>query len=290
MKGQDYFLQLYHDSQDTYVQAAPERVDWRWNIVNQLLRAPQGVARYKLDSMDDPAIRSAYEYRRTADRRMSVADFKTIPDAYALYIGDVTKRMVIEGLLLCDPEYVPYSMIAEAMHIDTSAVHAYASLFFDVRPYLDSWGWIFSQFFRSNLVESLSTRDNLALARQIAVMFGHEIFIQYYKSKLGFDAKAKVAFGDRIHEIYYKQALLTSKQRGHWSERDGKVLDSVIVDLRHELGDKGGDADHSAAMMAFLKAVPFTVADPSLDSNLQLPAREPRAHELIAVAAKPAEA
>lgn len=287
MKPRDHYCQLYHSSTEDFQRPPPRRVDWRWAKVTELLRFTPAVARAFLEDEQDPGLVSAYEFRRMADSGDSrYADYPSTVGAYEIFNAADRDRIIIEGLLLCDPDHVSYADIAQATGIDISAVHAYAELFFDVRPYRDHWGWLFQTFFFNSLYDAASQRDQLHLARRIGLVYGHEVFVQFYRCDAPWGEKIKRTLGERVFEIYYKQAFLSTMVRGVSSDRDLKIIDTVITDINDTLKNGLGDDAVAQGVMAFLKAVPFTVADPSLEANLTLPAREPRAADLIQIAHK----
>jgi hypothetical protein len=290
MPSRDHFFNLYHADASTFVKAAPSRVDWRWAKAVELLRLGHSFARYTLEELQDPAITTAYEFRRMSDAGVChYSDFPVASTAYDIFTSRSRLRLIMEGLLLCDPAYVSYADIAKIIGVDISVVDAYATIFFDARPYRENWGWLYEQFFFNTLHDPTPSHDTLTMARRIGAVWGHEIFVSLYKCGALWDERIQTLYGERLYEIYYKQALIGALCRGRASERDLKTVEVVFNHMRETAQSKIGSHDISESVFAFIQSAGIQVADPSLPENLALPAREPRAFELMRVAHQKAE-
>ena len=221
----------------------------------------------------------------------SDSEFPAVAGAYDIFVNRPKQRLLIEGLLLCDPDEITYRWIAEGNGFDASVVHAYAFLFFDVRPRLDKWMWVFEMLFNQSLYETISGRDSLAQAHRVAWLCGPELFLAYTNPKESWDDATKTRMVERLSDMYYKQAFVQSFSRGHYNERDLKTIEYVIADVKNEaMKGISGNEEHADAVLAFLQDVPLAVADPSVESNLSLPAREERIADHVDIAVTKLEA
>ena len=283
-----YYYRKHHSDGSAYVEAPPTRVDWRWNVVTELVQLAPGAARARLETAQDPALVDGYFYLDFENAGIAVEDeLKPVKDAYHIFMNQKALRGLLEGMLICGLEHFHLSEMADISAYDVSALDIYGDLFFDVAPRLENWGWMFDTLFRTSLYEPISGRDNITKAHRMAWLLGPELFVTFYcNGKYSWSGIGRSGLSDRLQEMYYKQAFIQSfcTGAGRFNERDLKQIEFVINDIKAEAANALKGDDHADAVMAFMTEFPISVADPSLESNLELPAREIRIDEHLRIA------
>lgn len=251
---------------------APDRPDWRWARVADLSQysVTQAVARLQ---SEDEIVQRAYKFRCSLDRG-TPDDDPEFHAAHYIFHSLPNERFYIEGMLIggADNERIIRSLPFD----DQDVVQAYHDLFFAVRPYRDRPAWVASAVFDGPVYRAHHA-DRKGVAIRLAWMLGPELF-----------------------ETVTCIGTTSEAQRQHLREMIDSVLHSQVAELslsacsRHDLPDwigsfltkadearkAGGSDDYQEALGSFLDGISMSVADPTANRNLNLPAREPRAVEI----------
>jgi hypothetical protein len=289
----DVFAKKYGVSQDIRG-GALFRADWRWGQVCELSAMRETAARARLEEINDLEITSAYEFKMFRDREIDVSDdYKCIQNAYALFTESPGLRSSLEAYLLCSDLEITdivtkWNSTKKAKGLSLGDIHAYTSLFFDVRDILDKPDWICTLLFGDilGLIRDISNTSRLGEHHRAGWLLGSSVLETYVNTKNALTGSAlREALASQIEEIAYRQTLVASFCKTRGDERSLETMRSVLMMIKdravHALGGAGTADSNADAVMMFLKEVPFSVADPSLEANKKLPAREPRVHEMI---------
>ena len=230
----------------------------------------QAVARLQ---SEDELTRRAYRFRCSLDRG-TPDDDASYHAAHYLFHSMPNERFYIEGMLLAGADN---TRITKSLPFDgEDVVQAYHDLFFCVRPYRDKPAWVYSAVFNGPVYRTHQA-DRNGVALRLAWMLGPDLF-----------------------EAMNCAGMTTEAERQRMREMIDSVLHSQVAELalsacsRHDLPDwigafitkadearkAGGSDDYQEALSTFLDGVSLSVADPTATSNLNLPAREPRAIEV----------
>lgn len=107
---------------------APDKTDWRWHKVTELLDYSHAKA-VTLAKNLDPLTQKVYKFRRQFKDRLlpSLPDFV---NAHEVWLQRPYQRAVLEGLILGG---APDDIIVTEMEIGADDIAAYIAMFFDVR-------------------------------------------------------------------------------------------------------------------------------------------------------------
>lgn len=258
---------------------APNRVDWRWAKASEAAQYADSQAAYHLRGAD-PMVVAAYRFKRALDGGLPI-EREDIADAYELFHNRPEQRLYVEGMLLggLDDTAAGLGVCATA-----DVVAAFHDIFFDVRSRRDHEGWIVSLLFQGMLYGNPTPRDRTGLMHRISWLGGADLFRAYYTGK--FDPALRDKLLQRQSDMVAKQSLLTAMCIGHGSGEHHvglmighieRAQAEVAKAAEHATGDKG----LADTIMGFLQSIPTQVADPLDKANVNLPAREPRAHEYL---------
>jgi hypothetical protein len=171
-------------------------------------------------------------------------------------------------------------------------LQAYHDLFFEVRPAFEqgSIGWLGCQLFRTGLYSHVSSRDHIGKMHRIAWLLGSRVVLSYltggYHGTKPVDVQKAIA--EHIRDYMLKLSSLNVMcMSGQGGELSIKMLEVMLDDVNKTLASKVAEqsgAEHGVEILRFLREVSVAVADPTDKRNLALPAREPRAADLIAQA------
>jgi hypothetical protein len=256
---------------------APGRLDHRFAVAVEASEFSQTEAQYRLRSADS-VTRRAYQFKCAVDAGLDTGPWPDITAAYELFSNRPSERTFIEGLLLTG---APNPMVANLVGCDPEDVQAFHDLFFDVRARLDKPGWIVAQLFEGALYSNVNSRDKVGQLHRVAWLGGPDVFLAFYSSAS--DPMTRKAIQEIQAGILTKCSLLASM---NLVGRDEINVDLVRITLEAAKEDvaaavAGGDEEVAQTMLSFIKSVPLLVADPTVEANLSLPAREKRAHEYL---------
>ncbi len=256
---------------------APGRIDWRWASAADATEYSDSEAVSKLQSAD-PATREAFLFKRALDAGLDVSRWPSYSAAYELYSSREKERLFVEGLLLAG---APNELVADMSACDPEDVQAFHDLFFDVRPRLDKPGWVVAHLFGGTLYGAINPRDKVAQLHRIAWLGGEDVFLSYYSGE--WNPKLGNNLAALIKGVLAKQSLLASMCITGRDEINIDVLRVFLETTKEDIAKTvgGGSKEQEAAVMEFIKSVPLTVADPTDQRNLNLPAREKRAHDYL---------
>jgi hypothetical protein len=261
------------------VALAPDRTDWRWLQAVQATDFTDSQAQYQLRDADD-VTRRAYLFKRAADAGLDTSRWPEFEAAHELWANRPTEKLFIEGMLLGKQSV---DRIAYDVCCGSQDIQIFHDLFFDVTHRLDRPGWLVARMFQGNLYSPLSSRDRVGIMHRLAWLAGPELFKSYYTGV--WDPSIADILKVRIADMTAKQALVSSMCIGGRGDLDIEVLRLFFDDAKQKVKDtvaQSGDKGMSDAVMGFLSDLSVKVANPLDPANLHLPAREPRAHEIIA--------
>ena len=255
----------------------PIRLDHRWSLATDATHYSLDQARYKLRSADS-VTRTAFDFKRMADAGLDTGAWPEITAATDLQLNRSAERTFCEGLLLAGADNAE---IARHMGCHPGDVQAFHDLFFDVRPYRENAGWVVARLFGGSLYSSVSHRDVVGKLHRIAWLGGPHVFLAYYTGVR--EAFVTTEVQDLVKDVLRKQSLLTSMSVSGNDESAVEILRLMLEDSTKDVASvaAGGDEQTANAMLGFLKTMTLTIADPTVEANQQLPARELRAHEFL---------
>ncbi len=250
---------------------APNRPDWRWTRAVELAQYSNAQAAARLQS-EDQGVRRAYAYKKALDRG-TPEDFGPEHAAHYLYTSDPKRRHFTEGMIL-GRETSDEAISTFAGLYSVPTVRAYHDLFFAVRPFLDSPGWIAASVF-DGMPYRTHPGDIQGIQHRLAWLLGAPAFVQLVRGRVSIDSQAE--FNQVIADILRSNVLeLSLTVAARHESPDWLRAFTELANKEMESG-MGGDSNFDEAAGLFLDAIGISVADPTDQSNLELPAREPRA-------------
>lgn len=264
---------------------APSRVDWRWAKAAVAAEYTASQAPYHLGK--DPGVLAAYRFKRAVDHGLPYEGPEVVADAYELFSSRPYEKLYVEGMLLGGE--ANDELIAHKIGATADVVAVYHDIFFDIRSRRDSEGWIVAQLFQGSLYGGMSSRDRVGMLHRVAWLGGSALFSSYYSGK--HDPELRGIMLERMRDMLAKNSMLTSMCLGAGGgEQNLAVLQTCLEDTRQTIaaaaGAGSGDKEFGGAILDFLRSVPLQVADPTDTANLDMSAREPRAHLSLAEALK----
>ncbi len=293
----DIYAKRYGDSQD--IRGGPLfRADWRWGLVCDLSAMRETMARARLEEINDLGVTAVYEFKMFRDREIDVGkDYRCIQNAYSLYTESPGLRSSLEAYLLCSDITMEdivekWKIISPKKTLALGDIYAYAETFFDVRDILNKPEWICTLLFGDilGLIRDINNTSRLGEHHRAGWLLGSKILETYVDPKGALKSTLRggdlrEALASQIEEIAYRQTLIASFCKTRGDERSLETMRSVLMMIKdraiHALGGVGNGDTNADAVMTFLQEIPFSVANPSLEANKQLPARETRVHEMI---------
>lgn len=257
---------------------APNRLDWRWAQVVDACDYTDAQAVHRLRKADD-VTQQLYRFKRALDAGDDVSSWPEMAAAYEIFINRENDRLYMEGALLTDASM---DTIAADLACDVTDVDAFHDVFFDVKPRLTSPAWVVSNLFQGSLYAGLSVKDRVGQLRRVAWLGGFDIFRSYYTGNKDPSLRGKI--GECIRDMLAKQSFLVAGCINGGAEINMQMLSVYLDDTQKQLANAvgGGSDEMGDILMKFITSFPMEVADPSNPANLNLPAREPRGHELRA--------
>ncbi len=256
---------------------APGRIDWRWAKAADATEYSDSEAAARLRS-EDHATQTAYLFKRTLDAGLDVSAWPSLAAAYELFSSRDRERLFVEGMLLAN---ATNDTTADMAACDPQDIQAFHDLFFDVRPRLEKPGWLVGQLFGGSLYGAINPRDKVAQLHRIAWLGGEEVFVSYYSGQYNPNLGNQLA--DLVRGMLAKQSLLASMCITGRDEINIDVLRVFLEATQKDVANvvANGSDEKAAAILDFIQSVPLTVADPTNQANLALPAREPRANDYL---------
>ena len=254
---------------------APDRPDWRWVRVVELSGYANAQAVARLQS-EDRQTRKLYAFKRALDRGASDT-YAVYHAAHYLHNSLPEQRFILEGMLLAGADNPRVAQQLALGDQGLEVVQAYHDTFFEVRPYLDKPAWI-----TAAVLEGPSYRahqhDRKGLTLRLAWLLGLQVF-EELMFRAGRSTEAQSVICELVEGIMHShvaELAFSAGSRSELPEWVGGFLGRV-EDQRRK-GGAGGD-DYAEAISSFLGGMGLSVADPTDERNLSLPAREPRAVE-----------
>jgi len=251
----------------------PRRPDWRWAEIVQLAN---GVAQYvALTRLKESGelMQRAYRFKCNLDRNLLCTDLD-IQAAHDIYFGGGAHRIIMESYLLvgAEPAYV-----GDLLEMTAEQVQVYNDLFFDVRSRLQNKPAIAAMLFNGYPHSNVHLADRLGLAHRIAYLGG-------------FDVVDGIIRGDRLDllpELYARLgrsvAVKQAMEMAFTLSSHGEALPDALRVLSESAAptkeDKKGGSELDELAEVFMSAISMSVADPTNEDNLNMPARELREHE-----------
>jgi len=247
---------------------APDRPDWRWARVAELSEYSNTAALARLQEEDEPT-RLAYEFRRSLDR--GCGDKYPLHDAaHELFMSRRDLRIQVEGLIIAgaDDEHTAYA----TMTPDPKVIETYHDLFFWVRPGLDRPAWLNSVVFGGLPQMNAHPNDVSGTVLRLARKIGHVAFTELINGGLCSDMTV-TDLRRMTQEVLLTQ--LATLSFGAGAGRDMPEWTARMLEIGPD-ASRGGSDGFEKAIDTFFDELAISVADPTDERNLSLPAREPR--------------
>lgn len=260
---------------------APSRVDWRWAKAADAAEYQPSQAIYRLQAAD-PLTKAAYQFKWSNDHSLPYEGPSVVADAFELFSNLPYERLFVEGLLVGGEQND--EVIGRKIGATADVIACFHDLFFDVRSRREAEGWMVARLFQGSLYGGMSARDRVGQLHRVAWLGGSRLFTSYYTGQ--YDNQLRDELVLRMRDILAKNSLLTAMCLGAGgSEKDIAVLQTCIEDTRAQVAAAAsagtGDSEFAKAIMGFLHSTPLQVADPTDRANLDMSAREDRAHESL---------
>jgi len=248
---------------------APDRPDWRWARVAELSQYSTTAALARLQQ-EDEVTRRAFEFRRALDRGLMPGEFKKHEAAYELFMNRPEMRLQLEGFLIAGEKDDP---IAYDIYSTPEVVELYHDLFFWVRSGLDRPIWLNSAVFGGLPHTNTHLGDTRGTALRMAYKLGPVAFREMLGAGLSSETTVQ-QMKSMVHEVLMTQVAMMSFSAGTHRELPewvGRLMD------QKDSGASSGNNDMDRAIDVFFEDLSISVADPTDERNLNLPAREERA-------------
>ncbi len=254
----------------------PSRPDWRWVRAVELTRQSQATAVGRLKA-EDQAVASAYYFHRQAVHEDG--QYEVIAAAHELFVNNQPMRSQVEALLLAGASDAE---VAERCWCDDRVAHVYHDLFFDVRGGLHRPSWICAAVFGSAAHRGAHQKDLHGMLLRIA-WFGGLTILEPYLAGRSFDPVDAKRFRQLIQSNLARLGLDLSFTSGSDAEST-----HVLIQLAADPKDSN-EQDVDATTKVFKQFLSdlgpsVKLAAVSTGAKVMLPAREPRAHERMALA------
>jgi hypothetical protein len=247
---------------------APDKPDWRWHVVTPLLDYTSAQAAPHVQRFDADTQR-VYRFRRQFRNRL-VATLPAYVNAHEIWINRAYQRSVLEGLLLGGAED---AHIQEEMEIGKDDIAAYTAMCFDVRGRRKAD--ISNMVFQGMPHRGFSAHDQRGSMHRLGWFGGYKL-IQAILARGLNPMEAQQLCTEVCRDIMRRQmpemgmgmgvqsqfAPEYFKITNEWDANKPPPASELESDLLKSLGDAVGPEGVS-------------VADPTVEANLRLPAAEP---------------
>ena len=247
---------------------APDRPDWRWARVADLSQYSTTAALARLQH-EDELTRQAYDFRRALDRGLVRGEFEAFDAAYQIFMNRPELRIHVEGLLIAGADN---ETVAHDAFSDEEVVEIYHELFFWVRPGLDRSAWLNSTVFGGMPHINANLHDIHGTSLRLARKIGVDAFRQLVGAGLSSETSVQ-QLRSMVNEVLLTQVAMmsfsagTSRELPEWV---GRLMD------QKDAGSGSGNPELDKAVDAFFEGFSVSVADPTEERNLSLPAQEER--------------
>jgi len=249
----------------------PDRPDWRWARVADLTQYSHTAALARLQR-EDELTRLVYDFRRALDRGME-EDYPELAAAYDLYMNHKQQRMLVEGLMLAGASN---DKLCEYGFFNDKLLNYYHDVFFWVRPGLDKPIWLNAVIFGGMPHINAHHKDVTGTVHRLAWKLGADIFAELLKRGLSSDMNM-IQVRSLAAEVLTTQLAMLSFSAG--SGRDLPEWGARVLDFAKDQKPGSDSTDIDSILDTLLGKDGISVADPTIQDNLSLPARELRAHE-----------
>lgn len=253
---------------------APDRPDWRWERIIELAEYSDTQAAARLQSEDESTQRG-FRFKRQFDRGILDQDlFADVEAAHYTWLNQQSNRILLECFLITG---APDEEIAYEMYMHPDVVGTYHDLFFAVRPALERKGWMHSAVIGPHTAAGHHQHDRHGNALKMAYLVGKEVLLQM----LGKDFGSPAMLAELSKVLRGTMVVMSTEQAigGSFGYENGAELLRMSIDVANDSssGDSGDELGDQVAN--FVKGLGLSVADPTEESNLRLPAREMREAE-----------
>lgn len=247
---------------------APDRPDWRWARVAELSQYSDTQAAARLEH-EDAQTRSAFRFKRALDRGLA-GEYPVTRAAYDCFVNRPQHKWALDGLLLAG---ATDEQVAVAIFADPSIVKTYHDLFFWVRPGLQHPAWISSTLFGGMPHRSAHAHDHYGLALRLAWLGGVDTFLQVIDRQPATSQMTKL-LRELASSTLLKNSVETAFTIGSRGDQAAEIMRfSIENGARDDVAVNVEDDVHKA-LNTFMSTMSLSVADPSDERNLRLPARE----------------
>ena len=244
---------------------------WRWARVVEISNGSYHQV-LGLLSREDKKTRTLYDFKREMDTSPEIR-FPSYFAAHSIYQTSPALRLAVEGYLLTGASSAE---IAEDADCDPEDIDVYHDCFFDVRGRLSKKAWLCYALFQGLPHRGCHLNDQLGLMHRIAV-FGGLDFVKAYLAH-GLTHEVRENLIEMAKDMMSKMTLELALS-GSIRQDQVEVVRIALEKPKGEGAGGGLSPEFETALTSFVEAMSLSVADPTNEHNLSLPARERRARE-----------
>ncbi len=252
---------------------APDCPSWRWNRAVQFSQMSLAVAESRLTG-EDQVTRRATAYLRASKRRLGEVQFPDIYGAHQIYVNRPDIKRVVDGYLLAGADD---QRVADAVWCSTGVISHYHDLFFAVRPALERHqAWIAATVFQGMPHQNAHPTDRAGFYLRVAWLGGVDLY-ERLLNKGTADRETIRQLVAIMKDVLVRNSIETSMGVAGRPDLAPEFLKlSLEGDQEDQSGGSLTEKQHLEAIDSFMSQVTMTVADPTDERNLKVPAREPR--------------
>ena len=247
---------------------APDKPDWRWHLVAPLLDYSSSQAAPHVQRLD-PASQRVYRFRRQFRNRL-VTTLPEYVNAHEIWMNRAYLRSVLEGMLIGE---APDEAIQEVMEIGKDDVAAYVAMFFDVRGRRKAD--IANMVFQGMPHRGFNITDRLGVMHRLGWFGGYKLIQVILARGLNPD-ESQVFCTNVCKDIMRRQMPEMGMGMGVQSQFAPEYFRIVNDwDAEKPLAVNELEATLIEALGSAVGKEGVSVADPTIEANLKLPAAEP---------------
>lgn len=247
---------------------APDKPDWRWHVVTPLLDYSSSQAAPHVQRLD-AATQRVYRFRRQFRNRL-VATLPEFVSAHEIWMNRAYQRSVLEGLLVggADDE-----TIQAEMEIGKDDIAAYVAMFFDVRSRRRAD--IANMVFQGMPHRGFNPMDRLGIMHRLG-WFGGFRLIQVILSR-GLNPDEAQQFCTNVCKDVMRRQMpemgLGMGVQTQFAPEYFRITSDWDADKPPAVNEL--EANLLKAFGSAVGTEGVSVADPTIEANLKLPAAEP---------------
>lgn len=239
---------------------APNRPDWRWTVVTELLEYTDMQAFPRLKS-HDTMTRKLFKYRRAEARNMGF-EYPDMQAAVEIYQRRPHERMIVEALALAGADN---DKILEYVECSSTDLEAYLAVFFDVRNRRP--GTVCSMLFQGMPHRGTHTHDQLGIMHRLA-WFGKLPVVEKVLGQGLLGGEVQLLLRDILNDTLLKNSVETALTMGTRPDVAAELLKITLDNTSPDDTNTDGGGELGKAVRSFMDNISLTVADPTEPHNL----------------------